>query len=117
MPVWPRWAAQILTFVFVSVAWVFFRADSLPQAIQMLQGLWHSPAGFWLSEQLPWWGLLGISGLVFGLSPWALTLQRLSVACLARLGSWGAAVLLALLLFAVLYGAPEGVPSFIYYRF
>jgi hypothetical protein len=46
-----------------------------------------------------------------------LTLQRLSVACLARLGSWGAAVLLALLLFAVLYGAPEGVPSFIYYRF
>jgi D-alanyl-lipoteichoic acid acyltransferase DltB (MBOAT superfamily) len=117
MPAWPRWAAQILTFVFVSVAWVFFRADSLPHAIQMLQGLWLSPAGFWLPEQLPWWGLLCVSALVFGLSPWALSLQRLSVACLARLGSWGSAVLLALLLFAVLYGAPEGVPSFIYYRF
>jgi D-alanyl-lipoteichoic acid acyltransferase DltB (MBOAT superfamily) len=117
MPVWPRWAAQILTFIFVSVAWVFFRADSLPQALQMLQGLWSSPVGFWLPDQMPWWGLLGISALVLGLSPWALGLQRLCVASLARLGPWWSGVVLALLLFAVLYGAPEGVPSFIYYRF
>lgn len=117
MPVWPRWAAQMLTFVFVSLAWVFFRADSVPQALHMLQGLWQSQAGFWLPEQLPWWGLLGIAALVGGLSPWALRWQRLSVAWLARLGPWLGGVLLALLWCVVLYGAPEGVPSFIYYRF
>jgi alginate O-acetyltransferase complex protein AlgI len=117
MPAWPRWAAQILTFVFVTVTWVFFRADSVPQALLMLQGLWHSPAGFWQPEQMPWWELLGVAALVWGLSPWALRWQRLSVAWLARLGpGWGGG-LLALLWCVWLYGAPEGVPSFIYYRF
>ncbi len=107
----------MLTFVFVSVAWVFFRADSVPQALHMLQGLWHNQAGFWLPEQLPWWGLLGIAALVGGLSPRALRWQRLSVAWLARLGPGLGGVLLALLWSAVLFGAPEGVPTFIYYRF
>jgi D-alanyl-lipoteichoic acid acyltransferase DltB (MBOAT superfamily) len=88
MRAWPRWAAQIPTFVFVSVAWVFFRAESVPQALHMLQGLWHSPAGFWLPEQLPWSGLLGIAALVWGLSPRALWWQRQSVAWLARMGPW-----------------------------
>jgi len=117
MPAWPRWAAQTLTFVFVTVTWVFFRADSVPQALIMLQGLWHSPAGFWQSDQMPWWGLLGIAALVWGLSPWALRWQRLSVAWLARLGPGLGSALLALLWCVWLYGAPEGVPSFIYYRF
>ena len=117
MPAWPRWAAQIMTFVFVSVAWVFFRAESVSQALHMLQGLWHSPAGFWLPEQMPWWGLLGICALVWGLSPRALWWQRQSVARLARLGPWLGGVLLALMLCVVLYGAPEGVPDFIYFRF
>lgn len=117
MPEWPRWVAQTFTFVFVSLAWVFFRSESLPHALQMLQGLWFSPMGFWLPDQMPWWLLLGISALVLGLSPWALRLQRMSLACLARLGPWRAGLLLALVLSAVLYGAPEGVPSFIYYRF
>jgi hypothetical protein len=107
----------MLTFVFVSVAWVFFRAESVPQALHMLQGLWHSPAGFWLPEQLPWLGLLGIAALVWGLSPRALWWQRQSVAWLARLSPWLGGVLLALLLCVVLYGAPEGVPGFIYFRF
>lgn len=117
MPAWPRWAAQILTFVFVTVAWVFFRADSVPQALLMLQGLWHSPAGFWQAEQMPWWTLLGIATLVLGLSPWALWWQRRSVASLARLGPVAGGIVLVLLWCVLLYGAPEGVPSFIYYRF
>jgi hypothetical protein len=43
--------------------------------------------------------------------------QRLSVAWLARLGPGLGSALLALLWCVWLYGAPEGVPSFIYYRF
>jgi D-alanyl-lipoteichoic acid acyltransferase DltB (MBOAT superfamily) len=117
MPVWPRWAAQALTFLFVSLAWVFFRADSVPQALQMLQGLWHSPIGFWQSDQLPWGGLLTITGLVFGLSPWASVWERFAVAGLGRLGAGRAGLLLALVLCAVIYFGPEGVPNFIYYRF
>jgi alginate O-acetyltransferase complex protein AlgI len=117
MPVWPRWAAQVLTFVFVSLAWVFFRAESVPQAWQMLQGLWSSSNGFWQSGQLPWWGLLGTVVLVFGLSPHALRLERSVVTRLACWGPWWSGVGLALLVSAVLYFAPEGVPGFIYYQF
>lgn len=116
-PAWPRWAAQALTFLFVSLAWVFFRADSVPQALRMLQGLWHSPVGFWPTDVLPWPGLLAICVLVLGLSPWAATLERKAVASFGRLGLWGSGLLLSLALCAVLFYGPEGVPNFIYYRF
>lgn len=117
MPAWPRWAAQMLTFLFVSLAWVFFRADSVPQALQMLQGLWHSPAGLWPVDPWPWPGLLVISVLVLGLSSWAARLERKAVAGFGRLGPWAAGLLLSLVLCAVLFYGPEGVPNFIYYRF
>jgi branched-subunit amino acid ABC-type transport system permease component len=117
MPAWPRWAAQGLTFLFVSLAWVFFRADSLPHALLMLHGLWWSPAGFWQADQLPWWGLLAIALAVFGLSPWAAVWERLAVRSLSWMGPWLAGLLLALCLCLVLFFGPEGVPNFIYYRF
>jgi D-alanyl-lipoteichoic acid acyltransferase DltB (MBOAT superfamily) len=39
----PAWLAWLLTFLFVNVAWVFFRAASLRDAIALLQGMggWH----------------------------------------------------------------------------
>lgn len=117
MPAWPRWAAQMLTFLFVTLAWVFFRADSVAQALQMVQGLWLSPSGFWQADQLPWWGLLGMTVLVLGLSPWASVWERHAVLGLGRLGPWRAGLLLTLVLCAVIYYGPEGVPNFIYYRF
>jgi alginate O-acetyltransferase complex protein AlgI len=72
MPAWPRWAAQILTFVFVSVAWVFFRADSLPQAIKCCKVCGTVRLVFGSPSKClggVCWVLLA---LVFGLSPWAL---------------------------------------------
>lgn len=38
----PRWLGWLLTFVFVNVAWVFFRAESLGQALAVLGGLFQS---------------------------------------------------------------------------
>lgn len=32
----PRWLGWLLTFVFVNIAWVFFRADTLGQALALL---------------------------------------------------------------------------------
>lgn len=117
MPAWPRWVAQAVTFLFVSLAWVFFRADSVPQAMWMLQGLWHSPAGLWSVVPLHGWGLLAVTALVLGLSPWAAVLERQLVAVLAWLGPWRAGPVLAVVLSVVLFYGPEGVPNFIYYRF
>jgi D-alanyl-lipoteichoic acid acyltransferase DltB (MBOAT superfamily) len=117
MPLWPRWAAQMMTFVFVSVAWVFFRADSVPQALQMLQGLFVNPKGFWADDIPQAWGLILIALCVGMLSPWAGDLERKATLQLARLRPWGGVLVLALVLCAVLFYGPEGVPNFIYYRF
>jgi D-alanyl-lipoteichoic acid acyltransferase DltB (MBOAT superfamily) len=117
MPLWPQWAAQMMTFVFVSVAWVFFRADSVSQALQMLQGLFVNPKGFWADDIPQAWGLILIALSVGLLSPWAGDLERKATVQLARLRPWGGVLVLALLLCAVLFYGPEGVPNFIYYRF
>ena len=117
MPLWPRWAAQMMTFVFVSVAWVFFRADSVSHALQMLLGLFVNPKGFWADDIPQAWGLVLIALCVGGLSPWAADLQRKATVYLERLSPrWGVMVL-TILLCAVLFYGPEGVPNFIYYRF
>jgi alginate O-acetyltransferase complex protein AlgI len=117
LPAWPRWAAQGLTFVCVSLAWVFFRADSVPQAAQIFQGLLSSPAGVWQPHQMPW-VVLGVLALaLWVLSPWAQALEGFAIRLLRVLGSVGAAILLAVVLALVIFWGPEGVPSFIYYRF
>lgn len=117
MPAWPRWAAQALTFVFVSLAWVFFRADSVPQALQMLQGLWLSPKGFWADDVPQGWALVLMALCVGGLSPWAQAIERQMTSLFTRLSAWWVVFSLALLLCGVLFYGPEGVPNFIYYRF
>ncbi len=117
MPLWPRWAAQMMTFVFVSVAWVFFRADSVSHALQMLLGLFVNPKGFWADDIPQAWGLVLIALCIGGLSPWAADLQRKATVYLERLSPrWGVMVL-TILLCAVLFYGPEGVPNVIYYRF
>jgi alginate O-acetyltransferase complex protein AlgI len=35
----PKWASRILIFHFVCLSWIFFRAQSLPAAWEMLKGL------------------------------------------------------------------------------
>ncbi|PUE11527.1 hypothetical protein B9Z51_04370 [Limnohabitans sp. T6-5] len=118
MKPWPRLAAQAMTFGFVTLAWVFFRADTVPQALQMLQGLVilpHETAG--LGQPVPWPPLLLILGLVLGLSHWAQALEDWCTDGLQRMGRVAACGCLSALLCAVLYLGPEGVPGFIYYRF
>jgi alginate O-acetyltransferase complex protein AlgI len=117
MQAWPRFMAQGLTFLFVSLAWVFFRADSVTQAGQIFQGLLASPAGVWPSGPWPWLELVAISGVLLVLSPWASTLEDRCIAFMRWVGALGTAVLLSLLVIAVIAFGPDGVPGFIYYRF
>lgn len=52
----PRWLGWLVTFVFVNVAWVFFRAGSVEQAFALLGDLfsvnWAMPTP-WFVEMLP----------------------------------------------------------------
>ncbi|GGH36689.1 MBOAT family O-acyltransferase [Paenibacillus segetis] len=35
----PKWLAWLITFLFINIAWVFFRADNVPQAFRLLKGM------------------------------------------------------------------------------
>lgn len=51
----PRWLGWLITFIFVNIAWVFFRAESLGQALALLGdlfGAWGRPTP-WFVESLP----------------------------------------------------------------
>ena len=66
----PGWLAWLITFNFVNVAWVFFRAKELKDAIKVLRGM-AGLNGLLLPNQLVEWSpALKASGLAFG--PWIL---------------------------------------------
>jgi D-alanyl-lipoteichoic acid acyltransferase DltB (MBOAT superfamily) len=113
---WPRWLALPGTFLFVTLAWVFFRADSLDQAFlvfeRLTQGPWNA-----VSADVYWWMLGALSAVFWGLSCWAQALEQWAVRVLDRLGLWASMALMVLVLFVVIALGPEGVPGFIYYRF
>jgi len=111
-PGW-RLPAQLLTFHFVCLGWVFFRATSLAHGLDVLAALAHPwSVGTWLTPALLLAlavGLLGqaVPGTVRGAA--RAVLERLPVAV------QGVAFALAVLVIEVL--GPSGVAPFIYFQF
>lgn len=113
---WPRWLAWPCTFLFVTVAWVFFRADSLEQAFLVFERLVEGPLNA-APTAVPWGPLVALCVVFWGLSLWAQALEQWVVVALDRLGLWVSMAVMTVVLFAVIALGPEGVPAFIYYRF
>jgi D-alanyl-lipoteichoic acid acyltransferase DltB (MBOAT superfamily) len=116
-PVMPAWFSQTLTLLFVAVAWVFFRAESLEAACSMLFGVVANAHAFW---QVPPGAMLTLLILVtvfLSLSRHAQALQARVVTRLQASPVWAVGAVLSLCIFGVMALGPSGVPGFIYYRF
>lgn len=113
---WPRWLGMGITFLFVTLAWVFFRADSLEQAMLVLGRLFEGLPGS-NTGAVPWWSLGLLCAVFWGLSFWAQELEQWAEAALTRAGLALSMAIMALVMFVVIALGPEGVPGFIYYRF
>ena len=116
-PQWPTFLAQALTFGFVTVAWVFFRADTGAGAVALLQGLASNPLGFWPEELLPYGALLAFTVLYFYLCSHAQWWESRTVGWMASVPAAEVSFMLAVLCYGVIAWGPSGVPGFIYYRF
>jgi hypothetical protein len=108
------WLLRLLTFNVVCFAWIFFRADSLTRAWQMITGLftgWGEPSPLVTSGVLLW--------IVVGIGSQYLP-KRVPLGLMARFSRLPvvgqAAVLGGALMLANAMG-PQGVAPFIYYRF
>ena len=117
LPAWPLPLARLATFLFVTLAWVFFRADSLEQAGSLLQGLFSSPTPWWDGQGKPLAQLILLLVAFWALSLHARPWQAGTLLAMRKLGWLGSCMLLGLALYLVIAWGPDGVPGFIYYRF
>lgn len=116
-PTLPAWLAHSLTLLFVALAWVFFRAESLPVALAVLQGMVTQPLGWEGVSVGSLCALLALAGVFGLLSVHALNLQARVVAWVHDASPWALGTVLTLCVFALIALGPSGVPGFIYYRF
>ncbi|HMU67177.1 MAG TPA: MBOAT family O-acyltransferase, partial [Cellvibrionaceae bacterium] len=109
----PRGLAQTLTFVFVCIGWVFFRADDVPRAVEFLQGFgqWRIPT------QLNYLGLFAACAIYFYCSRTSQVFVDYLQCKLANVHwSLQAAAITTCALF-IIQLAPSGMPGFIYFGF
>jgi D-alanyl-lipoteichoic acid acyltransferase DltB (MBOAT superfamily) len=111
---WTRWRARLVTFHFVCLAWIFFRADSFGAARDMIVGLF---TGWGEASPLVTTGVL--LAIAAGIASQYLParIPRLVMARFSRLPVLGQATVLALSLMLTSVMGPEGVAPFIYFQF
>ena len=112
-PLLPRWACWLLTFHFVTLAWVFFRCHAFADAIAFLGRIAYGAPGEFIAS--PWCVGMILLGLACQFGP-SDAIQRLGRA-LSGLPFWAVGMIGALVLVAVEGLRGNGVAPFIYFQF
>jgi alginate O-acetyltransferase complex protein AlgI len=109
----PLMLGRLMTFSFVCLGWIFFRANSSEAALQLIGGFGRYTGEF--SAQHLY--LLAFIVLFFIFSAKKYYFEQ-SMVQLIRLGQgWRLTAAATLTIFLVILFGPSGVPEFIYYRF
>jgi len=109
----PTSIAQGLTFVFVCLGWVFFRAEDMPRAVEFLQGFsqWSIPA------QLNYLGLGATTAVYFYCSRASLKFMPYLQQKLVQIHWSLQAAAITSCTLIIIQLAPSGMPGFIYFGF
>ena len=109
----PTALAHTVTLLYVAVAWVFFRADSVDSALAILGGF---RAGF--SELLPAHSaLIFLASIYLFLAQSAEDIERKFVSIFQQLPPVALASITSTAVYCIILLGPSGVPGFIYYQF
>jgi D-alanyl-lipoteichoic acid acyltransferase DltB (MBOAT superfamily) len=109
----PVWAGVAITFHIVTLAWILFRSESFPLALDYLQGFARVEAP--VAQLTPFLAVLILFGLALHALP-GRAIERVS-GLAARLPSPAMAATLAIAMLLVEAMRPEGIAPFIYYQF
>ena len=113
LPTLPAWATVVLTFHFVTFAWIFFRLASFDEAQAYLAQLFAFTSGSFTLTPLAL--ILIVVGMALHFGP-PDAIQRGAVWVRERAAWQVAAMAVAVLLFVEML-RPDGVAPFIYYQF
>ena len=105
---------RLAVFAFVSLAWVFFRADSMGGAFAVL---WRLVAGLGSSGSAVTWPIVGLVALGIGIQYVPRRLSERLEGGLANIGWAGQGAVLALALFLIATLGPPGAAEFLYFKF
>ncbi len=105
---------RLAVFAFVSVAWVFFRADSIGGAFAVL---WRLVAGLGSIGSAVTWPIVGLVVLGIGIQYVPRRLIERLEGGLASIGWVGQGAVLALALFLINTLGPQGAAEFLYFKF
>lgn len=109
----PRGLSWGLTFMWVSAAWVFFRADNLDHAAAIFSALGNT-------QSLIQYNVLGFTGLVgvfFAMQYFGPRCAQLAMRQIQKMSHWVFAAWVTLSLYLAIELGPSGVPNFIYAGF
>jgi alginate O-acetyltransferase complex protein AlgI len=109
----PKGLGAALTFMYVSLAWVFFRSASVDDALRILRQLTVFPAVF----ELRYASFLLFIVLFFNVSRYAEDIERGVTAWMERAAAWRLAVACSFVSWGVIQFGPNGIPGFIYFKF
>jgi D-alanyl-lipoteichoic acid acyltransferase DltB (MBOAT superfamily) len=101
-------------FVFVSIAWVFFRADSIGAAFSVL---WRLVAGLGSIGSAVTWPVVGLVVLGIAIQYVPRTFIERLEGGMSRIGWAGQAAVLAVGLFVIDTLGPQGAAEFLYFNF
>ena len=102
-----------MTFSFVCLGWIFFRADSSEAALQLISGFGRYAGDF--GDQHAY--LLAFSAVFFLLSAKKYYFEQRMVNLIRLCYGWRLMAAATSMVFLVILFGPSGVPEFIYYRF
>jgi alginate O-acetyltransferase complex protein AlgI len=105
---------RLAVFAFVSVAWVFFRAESMSAAFSVL---WRLVAGLGSIGSAVTWPIVGLVVLGIGIQYFPRRLIERLEGGLASIGWAGQGAVLALALFLIATLGPQGAAEFLYFKF
>jgi alginate O-acetyltransferase complex protein AlgI len=108
-----RWIGRIATFHFICVGWVFFRADSVGSALEMLVRMLFA----WGPAPLVTPTVLAVIAGSLAVQFIPRTVTRSVLAELSRVPAWAQAVAFGAFLVLVDLLGPPGVAPFIYFQF
>ena len=119
---WRKWWVQLglsfLTFIMVSITWVFFRAENLGQAFQVIHGMLRVENGICASNILEFREQIAIVILVPLFLAFHWIMREKTIEELANKVPWKVrSMVLACLAYAVLTSVSSQDRSFIYFQF
>ncbi len=110
---WGGFVSGVVTFNFVCLAWVFFRADGWQEALNFLAGIGRFDAPLHMNVL----GGLALLALFFVATYYSERFSRESLNILHRTPLLLKPVLLAAVVLVVTMLGPSGVPAFLYYSY